>query len=401
MSLWGAIKKGVRAAGRAADAACHVVSKVYSAPVKLLTTGAAAAVRVCGGDRLGDAIEKFGDAAARVVETPMRTAGHAVRQTANVLTLASSSLSGDYVDEIEAQEEFSDANEELGRHLESIKDDFVSAIDNVSGRVLYDEAKREYNDVRKEKRAEQKKIDIKRIEIGDLINDELSKINTCRKRAGILFKQFESIASAISSWKIHRYEPQEVFRPASIKIPEISSREKVFSEVDFDNSPLKNYFKGLLTCGLVVASEVSKAREHIRGLKIALEEEKQKANDEIKKWVHVRESVKLVRENFEAFIEYYEKLLQELDYAINLIRMNYYQRDLDYFQEVDSQINAYFLPDRHLKCLMACDKMSRILCAMAKQRYLDSKAIDINSSEYSKFEDMQSEYARLTKKVAA
>jgi len=111
--------------------------------------------------------------------------------------------------------------------------------------------------------------------------------------------------------------------------------------------------------------------------------------------------VKLIRENFEAFIEYYEKLIKELDYAINLIRMNYYQRDLDYFQETDSQVNPYFLPDRHLKCLMACDKMSRILCIMAKQRYLDSKAIDINSSEYSRFKDVQSQYERLIQKVAA
>jgi len=127
-----------------------------------------------------------------------------------------------------------------------------------------------------EKRAEQKKIDIKRIEIGDLINDELSKINTCRKRAGLSFKQFESIASAISSWKIQRYEPQEVFRPASIKIPEMTSREKVFSEVDFDKSPIKNYLKGFLTGGMLVASEVSKVREHIRGLDKALKEEKRR-----------------------------------------------------------------------------------------------------------------------------
>ena len=401
MSLWRAIKKGVRAAGRLADAGCTCMSKAFSAPVKAAAKVGAAAVRFCGAKRIGDAIEKVGDVYAGIIEAPMRTAGHAVRQTANVLTLAASSLSGDYIDEIDAQEDFEEANTEFGRHFKSIKDDFVDAADNVSGRVLYDDAKKEYNNIRKEKRNEQKKIDAKRIEVGDLINDELSKINACRKRAGVLFKRFELTASAISSWTIHKYEPYEVFRPTSIKIPEMTSREKVFSEVDFDKSPIKNYLKGFLTGGMLVASEVSKVREHIRGLDKALKEEKKKAHDKIKKWVYVRESVKLVRENFEAFIEYYEKLIQELDYAINLIRMNYYQCDLDYFQETDSQINPYFLPDRHLKCLMACDKMSRILCIMAKQRYLDSKAIDINSSEYSRFKDMQSEYVRLTQKVAA
>ena len=398
MSLFGKVGRWL---GRACDATCTAASKVVSAPVKLTTTGVAAIVRACGAKRVGDAIKKSGDACAEMIETPIRTAGYGVRQATNVATLASSKLLGDYEDEFEAQEELSDANEELGRHFESIRENFGEAIDNFSGRVLYNEAKNEYNAVRKEKRAEQKKIDVKRIEIGDLINDELSKINTCRKRAGLLFKQFESIASAISSWKIQRYEPQEVFRPASIKIPEMTSREKVFSEVDFDKSPIKNYLKGFLTGGRLVASEVSKVREHIRGLDKALKEEKKKAHDEIKKWVYVRESVKLIRENFEAFIEYYEKLIKELDYAINLIRMNYYQRDLDYFQETDSQVNPYFLPDRHLKCLMACDKMSRILCIMAKQRYLDSKAIDINSSEYSRFKDVQSQYERLIQKVAA
>lgn len=393
--------KCVRAVGGMFATTCTFASKVISAPVKVTTTACAAAVRFCGAKRIGNAIENVGDTWAGVIETPMRTAGHAVRQTANVLTLAGSSLSGDYIDEIDAQEELEKANKTFVRHFKSIKDDFVRAVDNVSGRVLYDEAKKEYNDIRKEERNEQKKIDTKRIEVGDLINDELSKINVCRKHAGVLFKQFELTASAISSWTIHRYEPHEVFRPTSIKIPKMPYREKVFSEVDFDKSPMKNYLKGLATGGMLVASEVSKVREHIRGMKKALKEEKKKAHDEIKKWVYVRESVKLIRENFEAFIEYYEKLIQELDYAINLIRMNYYQRDLDYFRDVDSQINPYFLPDRHLKCLMACDKMSRILCIMAKQRYLDSKAIGINSSEYSRFKDMQSKYEQLIQKVAA
>ena len=393
--------KCVRWVGGVADAICTGASKVVSAPLKVTTVAAGSTLRFCGAKRVGDAIEKFGDAKAGIIEAPIRSVGYLVRQAANVSTLAGSMLTGDYEDEIEAQNEFSQANEELGQHFESIKKNFEEGIDNVSGRVLYDEAKKEYNDVRKEKRAEQKKIDAKRTEIGDLINDELSKINACRKRAGTLFGKFESIASTISSWKIHKYEESEVFRPASIKIPEITSREKVFSEVDFDKDPIKNYLKGLLSVGLLVQSDVSNVREHIYGMREALNIEKKKANDMIKKWKYVRESVKLVRESFEAFIEYYEKLLIELDYAINLIRMNHYQCDLDYFVGHDSQINAYFLPDRHLKCLMACDKMSRILCTMAKQRYLDSKAISIVSSEYSKVKEMQSEYENLKLKVAA
>ena len=93
--------------------------------------------------------------------------------------------------------------------------------------------------------------------------------------------------------------------------------------------------------------------------------------------------------------------MNEIDYALEMLRMNYYLRDFNYFGKTESELNVYFLPERHLKCLMACDKMSRILCTMAKQKYLDKNAIDVNADEVKQVEAFKKQKNALKRQLAA
>ncbi len=49
-------------------------------------------------------------------------------------------------------------------------------------------------------------------------------------------------------------------------------------------------------------------------------------------------------------------------------------RDMYYFSGMQGNVNPYFLPKHHLNILMACDKLTRILCKMTRLHYVSAGA---------------------------
>ena len=403
MNLFGNITFGkiTRGLARAGGWACKTFTSLAAAPNRYGGRAIGAACEFVGLKRVGRTVSHFNEAVAKVIETPGRIADQALRQVANVGTFVVSELIGDSEGAMEAEREVAEAAESFAEHFSGILNELGDTVDEFSGRVLYDKAEAAYAKIRKERRKLQKVLNDKREDLRVAINGELKKINACRRLSGIHFRRFEQVATAIANWKIYRYESIEVFGDVKISLPPMTSESKVFSDVDFKKSPIQNYLKGIMTGGLLIDSQVKDVYVKIEGLRKALNEEVNKARAEQTRWAKVRESLETIRKNFEAFIKFYAELVNELDYALEMLRMNYYLRDFNYFGKTESELNVYFLQERHLKCLMACDKMSRILCTMAKQKYLDRNAIDVNAGEVEQVEAFKKQKNALKHQLAA
>lgn len=397
----GWLGKAWRGTARALGGGCKFFGSVTAAPFRYGGKAIGSACEFVGLERVGRTITHSTEAVAKVIEVPSRVADQALRQVANVGSFVVSDLIGDSEDAMEAEREVAEAFESFTGHFSGVVDELGDAVNEFSGRVLYDKAKAAYSEIRKEKRKLQKVVNDKREDLRVAINGELKKINACRRLSGIHFRRFEQVAKAIANWKIYRYESIEVFGDVKISLSPMTSESKVFSDVDFKNSPIQNYLKGIMTGGLLIDSQVKDVYVKIEGLRKALDEETKKARAEQTRWEKVRESLETIRKNFEAFIKFYAELVNEIDYALEMLRMNYYLRDFNYFGKTESELNVYFLPERHLKCLMACDKMSRILCTMAKQKYLDKNAIDVNADEVKQVEAFKKQKNALKRQLAA
>ena len=393
--------KACRGTVRVLGGGCKFLGSVTAAPFRYGGKAFGSACEFVGLERVGRTITHSTEAVAKVIEVPSRVADQALRQVANVGSFVVSDLIGDSEDAMEAEREGAEAFESFTGHFMGVVDELGDAVNEFSGRVLYDKAEAADAKIRKERRKLQKVLNDKREDLRVAINGELKKINACRRLSGIHFRRFEQVAKAIANWKIYRYESIEVFGDVKISLSPMTSESKVFSDVDFKKSPIQNYLKGIMTGGLLIDSQVKDVYVKIEGLRKALNEEVNKARAEQTRWAKVRESLETIRKNFEAFIKFYAELVNELDYALEMLRMNYYLRDFNYFGKTESELNVYFLPERHLKCLMACDKMSRILCTMAKQKYLDKNAIDVNAGEVEQVEAFKKQKNALKRQLAA
>ena len=394
--------QGARGGAKAVGLCLKTGGKIVSTPMRGLGYVFEGTCTAAGLKRIGRTGRHLCNVIADVEEMPTRLGDQFVRQSVNTATLFISDIVGDGYDVREAEREMSACYDEVAEHFRGAFDELIGARDEFTGRVLYDAARQEYAEIRAEKRCLQKRLDEHRECLRIRINKELKDINVCRRLAGIYFRNFEQISAAIANWKVQRYEHTEVFISVPFRLSPMTSESKIFKDVNFTNSPIQNYLKGFLTAGLMVDSQVKDARVHLDGVRRGIKEEAKKAKGEIMRWTHVCESLEEIRKDFEAFNRFFRDLIQELDYSLQMLRMNYYQRDFDYFGSFESRLNVFFLPDRHLKCLMACDKMARILCTMAKQKYLDrTAAVDVNQNEVDMVRDYKSEVGKFKRLLAA
>jgi hypothetical protein len=413
MGVFGKLRRGVLSAVRGAvkktGKAIEFVSRVGSTCVRSTTKvaglGLSGLGKVCGGDgRFGEVVANVGDACATFVETKVKAGVVIARQTVNYSTQCISLVIGDEEGAIEAERECDMCNEEMKNKIQDFGKSLVKAWDTFTATTAFKETKAYYESVISDRKRQQRSANDKINVLNKKIMKDLDLINTCRRKSKQQFSRFEKVSAAIAEWEIHEYVVRDFFDPVSITIPPALTRSRVFEKCDFDDDPFSTNIKAFLTAGWWTEAKMKEARTVIDGMVKAQSEEFMKASAEIGRWNRVHESLDLIANSFADFVAFYEELIDELEYAISLLRISRYRMDLECFSDSADRINLYFLPDRHLKCLMACDKMSRILCEMSKRKYLSvgKSEVCVSKEEFDAFKkNRDEEYAQLKEKMAA
>ena len=70
-------------------------------------------------------------------------------------------------------------------------------------------------------------------------------------------------------------------------------------------------------------------------------------------------------------------MIRELGYSVDLLRESGYMQNMFLFANSDEKLNPAFLPNRHIRCLQDCDKLSRLLCDLSKRIYFNDSKVEI------------------------
>ena len=315
-------------------------------------------------DGLGTVVDAIGDAASEVFDDPLGAVG---TLATGVWEGAGSVISGT----VDGVGTLGDATIDLiGDTGDVVIDLTCEAISTLSGEKYYYEVKEYYENLNREKEEKQEELSNALRETNHQINAEIDLINRSRIQSARTNERFERIARSVANWKIRKYEIAEEGINLQFDFEELESHSQIFVDVNFDEEPIWNTIKGIATLGLLTRSQLNDVKARIKGMEEAFQYEKEQAEAENMRWNLVLQSVQAVRNDFDYFIRFYCDLLGELDYALDLLRQELCQHDLFFFSTERTILDPNLLPERHLRCLMACDKMARILCAMSKRKYI-------------------------------
>lgn len=311
---------------------------------------------------------------ADFVRETTKTAGKNISGAAKVVSGTNTALARAIVDttgEILGDEDLSlvawDHEQEIDvlEEIEKIHESNVALIDNYSGAKEFEALKKVYHEKYREITGKYKGIVNNTFEN---ISTYVDTINAQREQAAVNFMEFEEVSKLIAEWSIDKYHFKEIPR-LQMKVPDKSKDSTIFLEVNYDEHPIWMRLKGIFTKGNQNALTEAEGK-----IKASLQEIEDKCRIETMRWTKVSENLNQVQGVFVEFNEYYIRVIEELRYAIGLVKCAMVQKDIFLFEE-NYKINPYFLPEKHLHCLMACDRLSRLLCEMSKRTYLDSQSV--------------------------
>ena len=353
-------------AARVATAGVVITGKT----VKYACKGVSSALESVGADRLANTIDNAGEA----VDNGAQTASDVVTAATDIATGTILATGSFIVGEDATADKLGDNIRET---LNSLDDNAEAAVahvtiakDNFVGKAQFDEAHREYTELVGENAANVAEIAKERKELNDKINEQLKSINERKNASKGLFDRFVSASCKIAEWRVARYETSDVFIAEPVMETPLKSVAEIFADVDFCNDPIWNHIKGVFTAGLLTVSQVEDANVKIEGYKRAARSSWDQDREINSKYRKLLESLEFVGSAFDVFVPLYSKLQDELEYALSSISQIMAHRDIYYFADANVKVNPYFLPKHHLNILMACDKLTRILCEMNKRHYI-------------------------------
>lgn len=384
------ISVGVEKSAELAGAGANVVSEVAAAAVGLVS------------ERGEQVVRDAGKTIVKVIETPGKTIGQTIKQGANIVTEAFSHFAGDVDGEIDAWLAREDAWQEYCDHWNEMWNFSKNAVEGFTGEACFKLAKARFEELRKEQQKRQEYINKQLKQCGDIIQTHLQGINNSRSKTNGLFRQFERLSSAFSDWEIRNRIIIECFQPKYFSFTKLKEPRDFFHEVDFDNDPWWTSIKGAVTGGLLTVNQIEKAEEKIRFEQKAFDAECNNAEEEIKRYQKMTDSLKFVADNFEFFIDFYGLMIKELGYSVDLLRESGYMQNMFFFANSAEKLTPAFLPNRHIRCLQACDKLSRLLCNLSKRKYFDDSKLEVIEADRQRIEKYRERFVLpLTKELAA
>ena len=369
-SVWRLASKSVigvaHVGARIATAGVMVGGKV----VKYAAKGTSCVLDAVGADRLANVSDNVGEAVDHAAQTASDAATAAVDMTVGTVLAAGSFIVGrdDVADDL--GNDIRETIDSCGDNFRSTIDLTVKAKDNFVGKAQFDEAHCDYLKLVDENTRNVAEIKTARRDLTAKINKRLSSINAHKVTSKALFDRFEATSRKIAQWIVARYDASDVFRCEPVRDSPMKSAGEVFADVDFENDPIWNHIKGAFSAGLLTVAQVEDAKVKIYGCRRTATTAWKQDREVNKKYAKLLESLDFVDEAFGVFVPLYEKLQDELEYALSSVGQIMMQRDMYYFADANVKVNPYFLPKRHLNVLMACDKLTRILCEMSKRHYV-------------------------------
>lgn len=336
---------------------------------------------------------------AEVATTPLKKIEHGSRIAGRALCVAADVLACDI-------DKFNDNSTELGEVIECGLDDIVGkpliataeAIDIFTGEDVADEATKLYNLLKEDAKQAKEELDKFQELINIEIDSSIRRINSHRKiLAENKFILFKKLANSFAHWKIGDIDFCEVAKKFNYKMDAIEGKDSLM-KIDFSNSPLSSYAKAFSTLGFWSRKEAQDSLDKVQTRRKCFEVETEKANTEKTRISVVSNSLEEVIEIFDRVHEFYDKLLIELEYSVIMMKAAYSLRDPMCF---DVKIDLSFMPDAHVNCLMATDKMTRVMYEMGCKKYFNESKIE-NNQENIDFALKQYQFSEeLQKKLAA
>lgn len=312
------------------------------------------------------------DGTARFIRDSTKTAGETIKGTAKIIGATNTAISSGAIGVIgEATGnnelvEISFDNEpdsDILDELKKIIDNNAEHINKYSGAAEFQKLQNLYH-------SDYTKITKRyRQEVDNIFNDikcYIDVINEQRSQSAVYFEKFEDVSSLIAEWSVEKYRFKEI-PELKLKVPDRSKDSTIFKDVNYDEHPIWMRIKGLFG-GNKAAFEEAKNK-----IKESLQEIENKCDLEKKRWTAISGNLNFIRDSFVSFNDLYIHSISELRYSIDFVQNTVYQKDIFFFSK-ETKINPYFLPEKHLHCLMACDRLSRLLCEMSKRKYLDDKS---------------------------
>ena len=243
-------------------------------------------------------------------------------------------------------------------------------IDPLTGKTTADEAKKLYKELEAEVKSREKDYSKFVDEYSKKIKFSLSSIESLKEKLRKThFKRFIEQSSRFSEWEIAENSITNDFSYEKIKLDSLKPKSSYIS-IDFDESPFKSYFKASFFLGLFSRKAAKESLHKVKDAKKQFEAEWPKINTEKTRLKNTLASVQQVESFFKDLVVFYEELQGELDYSISLLSNTMMVINPHYNGK---KLDCYFLPEKHLLTLMACDKMTRILYSICKLQIFDSK----------------------------
>jgi hypothetical protein len=211
-----------------------------------------------------------------------------------------------------------------------------------------------------------------------------------------LFPRFVRAANRFATWEVVINKLLDRFHYQLQGSDKIAPRAELFI-IDFDRYPWKSYAKAWLTHGFWSRKEAKETLEKVLEQQIVVENEIAKMKADKVRLDQIHSAIQQVRYYFETLIKSYHVLLDELEYSVNMLSSICHMINPAFHGKT---LDCYFLPDRHLQCLMATEKMTRILHEIAECHYI-SEDCNLVRDDLEKIRICVSETKNITRQWAA
>lgn len=240
----------------------------------------------------------------------------------------------------------------------------------VSGQDIAEEAERRLAALEERTRQRQEEFKTFSDENSKLINDSLASINACRQKLNDeLFPRFCSLAGNFRNWSVADVGLENC---VSLKggCSSVRSRDELM-RIDFRNHPIASNALALFTLGFVTRKRAKESLNQVKEEEERMRLEFQKLDAEKVRISGMLTALKQVERQFEDCLEIYSKVLDEVDYSVELLRTG---RSILNGEPMTGMFDVEFLPERHLLSLKAADEITRIVFAIGAHKYVNANS---------------------------
>lgn len=295
---------------------------------------------------------------------------------------------------VECRERFVEGCKEAAK---TVKEKCTKVYSAVTGKGKFDQAKELYEKLQGRMERGKRDYDVFVERTTDDIEQVVNKINQMKSSLNHQhFQRFIRVSSRIASWDIVLKDLPERFHYDQVRPEGIKNRDELFL-IDFDKNPIKSNLKALVSLGFWSRKKATETLHKVQEQEKVLDHELGKLETEKTRLKAVLESLRNVSIYFEELTQVYSGVLDELEYTVNLVANAGYVLNPAYKEE---KVDCYLFPKQHLLCLMAADKMTRILFEMTTLRYL-SRQGELIESDQSTLKEKRRAVQVITEKLAA